>query len=56
MQHCSLKILGAYRFFSKNESAGIAASIDAMTAGEDGPEVPRNGSKIAADGSPSVRW
>ncbi|XP_008288314.1 kinesin family member 4 [Stegastes partitus] len=35
----------------KNESAGIAASIDAMAAGEDVPEVP--GSKNSADESPS---
>uniref|UniRef100_A0A3Q3VZ09 Kinesin motor domain-containing protein n=1 Tax=Mola mola TaxID=94237 RepID=A0A3Q3VZ09_MOLML len=37
----------------KNESEGIAASIDAMAAGEDGPEVSGNGSKNAADESPS---
>ncbi|XP_040908415.1 kinesin family member 4 [Toxotes jaculatrix] len=37
----------------KNESAGIAASIEAMAAGEDVPEVPGNGSKNAADDSPS---
>ncbi|XP_070839122.1 kinesin family member 4 [Chaetodon trifascialis] len=37
----------------KNESAGIAASIDAMAAGEDGAEVSGNGSKTAADESPS---
>ncbi|XP_041808207.1 kinesin family member 4 isoform X2 [Chelmon rostratus] len=37
----------------KNESAGIAASIDAMAAGEDGPELSGNGSKNAADESPS---
>ncbi|KAM9846585.1 kinesin family member 4 [Aulostomus maculatus] len=37
----------------KNESAGIAASIDAMTAGEDGAEVSGNGSKNGADESPS---
>lgn len=42
--------------FSKNESAGIAASIDAMAAGEDGPEVSGNGSKNAADDPLSVRW
>ncbi len=42
-------------FFSKNESAGIAASIDAMAAGEDGPEGSGNGSKNSADNSPSVR-
>lgn len=41
--------------FFKNESAGIAASIDAMAAGEDGPEISGNGSKNAADESPSVR-
>ncbi|XP_054481251.1 LOW QUALITY PROTEIN: kinesin family member 4 [Anoplopoma fimbria] len=35
----------------KNESAGIAASIDAMTEGEDGPEVSGNGSNN--DESPS---
>ncbi|XP_037605339.1 kinesin family member 4 [Sebastes umbrosus] len=35
----------------KNESAGIAASIDAMAAGEDGPEVSGNNSKD--DESPS---
>ena len=39
---------------SKNESEGIAASIDAMAAGEDGPEVSGNGSKNASAGSPSV--
>ncbi|XP_044078155.1 kinesin family member 4 isoform X2 [Siniperca chuatsi] len=37
----------------KNESAGIAASIDAMAAGEDGPELSGNGSKNAAHESPS---
>ncbi|XP_022601602.1 chromosome-associated kinesin KIF4-like [Seriola dumerili] len=37
----------------KNESAGIAASIDAMAAGEDVPEVSGNGSKNAADESSS---
>lgn len=41
--------------FSKNESAGIAASIDAMAAGEDVQEVSGNGSKNAADESTSVR-
>lgn len=41
--------------FSQNESAGIAASIDAMAAGEDVPEMASNGSKNAADDSPSVR-
>nr|XP_020498967.1 chromosome-associated kinesin KIF4-like [Labrus bergylta]XP_020498968.1 chromosome-associated kinesin KIF4-like [Labrus bergylta] len=37
----------------KNESAGIAASIDAMAAGEDAPDVSGNGSKNSEDGSPS---
>ncbi|XP_042286191.1 kinesin family member 4 [Thunnus maccoyii] len=37
----------------KNESAGIAASIDAMAAGEDEPELSENGNKNAADESPS---
>ncbi|XP_070773569.1 kinesin family member 4 isoform X2 [Enoplosus armatus] len=37
----------------KHESAGIAASIDAMAAGEDGPELSGNGSKNSADESPS---
>ncbi|KAM9348795.1 kinesin family member 4 [Symphorus nematophorus] len=37
----------------KNESAGIAASIDAMAAEEDGPETSGNSSKDAADESPS---
>ncbi|KAF3706628.1 Chromosome-associated kinesin KIF4 Chromokinesin Chromosome-associated kinesin KLP1 [Channa argus] len=37
----------------KNESAGIAACIDAMAAGEDVPEVSGNGSQNAADESPS---
>ncbi|XP_051257827.1 kinesin family member 4 [Dicentrarchus labrax] len=37
----------------KNESAGIAASIDAMAAGEDGPEASGNGSKNSADESSS---
>uniref|UniRef100_A0AAQ5ZNY2 Kinesin motor domain-containing protein n=1 Tax=Amphiprion ocellaris TaxID=80972 RepID=A0AAQ5ZNY2_AMPOC len=37
----------------KNESAGIAASIDAMAAGEDVPEGSGNGSKNSADESPS---
>lgn len=41
--------------FSKNESAGIAASIEAMAAGDDGPETSGNGSTNAADDSPSVR-
>lgn len=41
--------------FSKNESAGIAASIEAMAAGEDGPETSGNGSTNAADDSPAVR-
>ncbi|KAM7374073.1 hypothetical protein PAMP_006750 [Pampus punctatissimus] len=36
----------------KNESAGIAASIDAMAAGEDVPEFLGNGSKNAEDESP----
>ncbi|XP_070699544.1 kinesin family member 4 [Pempheris klunzingeri] len=35
----------------KNESAGLAASIDAMAAGEDGPDVSGNGSKNSADES-----
>lgn len=48
MVYCLLRFL-------KNESAGIAASIDAMAAGEDGPELSGNGSKNAADESPSVR-
>lgn len=44
-------------FFSfKNESSGIAASIDAMAAGEDDAELSRSGSKNEADESPSVRW
>lgn len=44
-------------FFSfKNESSGIAASIDAMAAGEDEAELSRSGSKNEADESPSVRW
>lgn len=43
-------------FFSfKNESSGIAASIDAMAAGEDDAELSRSGSKNEADESPSVR-
>lgn len=37
----------------KNESAGIAASIDAMAVGEDGHDLSGNGSKNAADESPS---
>ncbi|CAK6970838.1 kinesin family member 4 [Scomber scombrus] len=37
----------------KNESAGIAASIDAMAAGEDVPEMSESGGKDAADESPS---
>ncbi|KAM6906832.1 kinesin family member 4 [Xenentodon cancila] len=37
----------------KNESAGIAACIDAMSAGEEVPEVSGNGSKNSADVSPS---
>ncbi|XP_071316342.1 kinesin family member 4 [Trachinotus anak] len=37
----------------KSESAGIAASIDAMATGEDVPEMCGNGSKNAADESPS---
>ncbi|KAK2828741.1 hypothetical protein Q5P01_019775 [Channa striata] len=37
----------------KNESAGIAACIDALAAGEDVPELSGNGSKNAADESPS---
>ncbi|KAG8008289.1 Chromosome-associated kinesin KIF4 [Nibea albiflora] len=37
----------------KNESAGIAASIEAMAAGEDAPETSGNGSTNAADDSPS---
>ncbi|XP_049890192.1 kinesin family member 4 [Epinephelus moara] len=37
----------------KNESAGIAASIDAMAAGEDGADVSGNGSKNGADESPT---
>lgn len=47
----------AYRFLwflCKNESAAIAASIDAMAAGEDAAEA--SGSKNASDDSPSVRW
>lgn len=40
---------------SKDESAGIAASIEAMAAGEDVPEVSGSGSKNAAE-SPSVSW
>lgn len=39
---------------SKNESAGIAASIDAMAAGEDAAEVSGNGSKNSAEDSPAV--
>lgn len=42
-------------FIFKNESAGIAASIDAMAVGEDGHDLSGNGSKNAADESPSVR-
>uniref|UniRef100_A0AAX7SMU2 Kinesin motor domain-containing protein n=1 Tax=Astatotilapia calliptera TaxID=8154 RepID=A0AAX7SMU2_ASTCA len=38
----------------KNESAGIAASIDAVAAGEDLPEVSGNGNKCSPEGSPSV--
>ncbi|XP_042355928.1 kinesin family member 4 [Plectropomus leopardus] len=38
----------------KNESAGIAASIDAMAAGEDAAEVSGNGSKNGTDESPSI--
>ncbi|KAG7223361.1 hypothetical protein INR49_015717, partial [Caranx melampygus] len=37
----------------KNESAGIAASIDAMAAGEDVPEMASNGIKNVTDDSPS---
>ncbi|XP_036976300.1 kinesin family member 4 [Acanthopagrus latus] len=37
----------------KNESSGIAASIDAMAAGEDEAELSRSGSKNEADESPS---
>ncbi|KAI3373091.1 hypothetical protein L3Q82_006421 [Scortum barcoo] len=37
----------------KNESAGIAASIEAMAAGEDGSELSGNGSKNSAHDSPS---
>lgn len=37
----------------KNESAGIAASIDAVAAGEDLPEVSGNGNKCSPEGSPS---
>ncbi|XP_047463966.1 kinesin family member 4 [Mugil cephalus] len=37
----------------KNESAGIAACIDAMAAGEDAAEVSGNGSKNSADDSPA---
>ncbi|KAM3868664.1 kinesin family member 4 [Diretmus argenteus] len=37
----------------QNESAGIAASIDAMASGEDGPEGSGNGSRNPTDGSPS---
>lgn len=39
----------------KSESAGIAATIEAFSAGEDGPEVSGNGSKNATNESPSVR-
>lgn len=38
----------------QNESAGIAASIDAVAAGEDLPEVSGNGNKCSPEGSPSV--
>lgn len=38
----------------QNESEGIAASIDAMAAGDGGADVSRNGSKN--DDSASVRW
>uniref|UniRef100_A0A669DHF0 Kinesin family member 4 n=1 Tax=Oreochromis niloticus TaxID=8128 RepID=A0A669DHF0_ORENI len=38
----------------KNESAGIAASIDAVAAGEDLPEVSGNGNKCSPEESPSV--
>nr|XP_019941626.1 PREDICTED: chromosome-associated kinesin KIF4A [Paralichthys olivaceus] len=37
----------------KNESAGIAASIEAMAAGDDAPEMPANGSQNAAEDSQS---
>ncbi|XP_069001721.1 kinesin family member 4 [Embiotoca jacksoni] len=37
----------------KDESAGIAASIDAMAAGEDAPDLSGNGSKNSADESSS---
>ncbi|XP_034539616.1 kinesin family member 4 [Notolabrus celidotus] len=37
----------------KSESAGIAATIDAMTAGEDAPDVSGNGSKNSSDESSS---
>ncbi|XP_028277104.1 kinesin family member 4 isoform X2 [Parambassis ranga] len=37
----------------KNESAGIAASIDAMAAGEDAPEEFGNNSKNSSDESPA---
>lgn len=40
--------------FSKNESAGIAASIEAMAGAEEVPDMAGNGSKNAADESPSV--
>lgn len=39
----------------KSESAGIAATIEAFSAGEDGPELSGNGSKNATNESPSVR-
>lgn len=48
--------LSFFSLFSfKNESSGIAASIDAMAAGEDEAELSRSGSKNEADESPSVR-
>ncbi|XP_078142737.1 kinesin family member 4 isoform X3 [Centroberyx gerrardi] len=37
----------------QNESAGIAASIDAMASGEDAPDGSGNGSRNSTDGSPS---
>lgn len=41
--------------FLQNESEGLAASIDAMAAGEDGADVSGNSSKGSVHESPSVR-
>lgn len=41
-------------FFPQSESAGFAASIDVMVAGEDGPEMLESINKNPADESPSV--